>query len=157
MQDGWIGACGNLEILGAVEPVADRGPQGDVLVRLRQGGRDRASWAVRTIAPAPTWTYDPSRLNFGDKSTGKLTIAAGPNNPVGAVWIDLTKDTYGLHGSPDPELVGNVASHGCVRLTNWNAEQLSEAVSQGTKVVVVGKAAPKKAWPGQILAGSIDP
>ncbi|MEW5684492.1 MAG: L,D-transpeptidase [Pseudomonadota bacterium] len=102
-------------------------------------------WAVRTIAPAPTWTYDPSRLNFGDRKAGKLTIAAGPNNPVGSVWIDLTKDTYGIHGAPEPRLVGKTASHGCVRLTNWDAEQLSKAVEKGTKVVFVGEAAPARA------------
>lgn len=97
-------------------------------------------WAVRTIAPQPTWTYDPSRLNFGDKSAGKLTIKAGPNNPVGAVWIDLTKDTYGIHGAPEPRLVGKVASHGCVRLTNWDAQQLARAVEKGSKVVFLGDA-----------------
>jgi lipoprotein-anchoring transpeptidase ErfK/SrfK len=91
--------------------------------------------AVRTIAPAPTWTYDPSRLNFGDRSAGKLTIKAGPNNPVGAVWIDLTRDTYGIHGAPEPRMVGKAVSHGCVRLTNWDAVQLSKAVEKGTKVV----------------------
>jgi lipoprotein-anchoring transpeptidase ErfK/SrfK len=96
-------------------------------------------WAVRAVATAPTWTYDPSRLNFGDRKAGKLTIAAGPNNPVGAVWIDLTKDTYGIHGAPEPHLVGKTASHGCVRLTNWDAEQLGRAVEKGTKVVFVGE------------------
>lgn len=95
-------------------------------------------WAVRTIAEAPTWTYDPSRLNFGDKRGGKQTIKAGPNNPVGAVWIDLTKDTYGIHGSPDPHLVGKRASHGCVRLTNWDAEELAQAVAKGVPVRFVG-------------------
>jgi lipoprotein-anchoring transpeptidase ErfK/SrfK len=97
--------------------------------------------AVRTIAPRPTWTYDPSRLNFGKASSGKLTIKAGPNNPVGAVWIDLSQDTYGIHGSPDPKLVGKTASHGCVRLTNWDAVQLSKAVEKGTRVVFIESAA----------------
>jgi lipoprotein-anchoring transpeptidase ErfK/SrfK len=97
--------------------------------------------AVRTIAPSPTWTYDPSRLSFGDHKAGKLTIKAGPNNPVGAVWIDLTKDTYGIHGAPEPKLVGKTASHGCVRLTNWDAQQLARAVQKGTKVVFLGDAA----------------
>ena len=96
--------------------------------------------AVRTVAPRPTWTYDPSRLSFGDKDAGKLTIKAGPNNPVGAVWIDLTKDTYGIHGAPEPRLVGKVASHGCVRLTNWDALQLAGAVEKGTKVKFLGEA-----------------
>jgi lipoprotein-anchoring transpeptidase ErfK/SrfK len=95
-------------------------------------------WAVRTVAPNPTWTYDPSRLTFGKKDMGKLTIKAGPNNPVGATWIDLTKDTYGIHGSPDPRMVGKVASHGCVRLTNWDAKQLGAAVKKGTVVTFVG-------------------
>ena len=94
--------------------------------------------AVRTIAPNPTWTYDPAKLNFGRKGAGKQTIKAGPNNPVGAVWIDLTQDTYGIHGAPDPKMVGKVASHGCVRLTNWDAVQLSKAVQKGTKVVFIG-------------------
>ena len=95
-------------------------------------------WAVRTTAPNPTYTYDPSRLTFGKASNGKLTIKAGPNNPVGSTWIDLTKDTYGIHGTPDPRQVGKTASHGCVRLTNWDVRQLSLAVKPGTKVDFVG-------------------
>jgi lipoprotein-anchoring transpeptidase ErfK/SrfK len=92
-------------------------------------------WAVRTIAPNPTWTYDPGRLNFGDRKAGKLTIKAGPNNPVGAVWIDLTKDTYGIHGAPEPRLVGKVASHGCVRLTNWDAARVAQWARPGMEVI----------------------
>jgi lipoprotein-anchoring transpeptidase ErfK/SrfK len=95
-------------------------------------------WEVRTTAPNPTYTYDPSRLTFGKASQGKLTIKAGPNNPVGSTWIDLTKDTFGIHGTPDPRLVGKTASHGCVRLTNWDVRQLSLAVKKGTKVDFVG-------------------
>ncbi len=100
-------------------------------------------WEVRTLAPNPTYTYDPSRLTFGKASQGKLTIKAGPNNPVGSTWIDLTKDTFGIHGTPDPRLVGKTASHGCVRLTNWDARQLGAAVRQGTKVAFVGTEAKK--------------
>ena len=95
-------------------------------------------WAVRTLAPNPTYTYDPSRLTFGKASQGKLTIQPGPNNPVGSTWIDLTKDTYGIHGTPDPRLVGKAASHGCVRLTNWDVRQLSRSVKKGTVVAFVG-------------------
>jgi lipoprotein-anchoring transpeptidase ErfK/SrfK len=68
-----------------------------------------------------------------------LTIAAGPNNPVGTTWIELTKKTYGIHGAPDPSLVGKTASHGCVRLTNWDAAALGHAVKKGTPVVFVGQ------------------
>jgi lipoprotein-anchoring transpeptidase ErfK/SrfK len=95
-------------------------------------------WAVRTVAPNPTYTYDPSRLTFGKTAEGKLTIKPGPNNPVGSTWIDLTKDTYGIHGTPDPRLVGKTASHGCVRMTNWDVRQLSQAVKKGTVVAFVG-------------------
>ena len=95
-------------------------------------------WAVNTVAPRPTYTYDPSRLTFGKVKT-KLTIKAGPNNPVGATWIDLTKDTYGIHGTPDPKLVNKRASHGCVRLTNWDAAELGAAVQKGARVVFEGK------------------
>ena len=105
-------------------------------------------WEVRTTAPNPTYTYDPSRLTFGKASQGKLTIKPGPNNPVGSTWIDLTKDTFGIHGTPDPRMVGKAASHGCVRLTNWDVRQLSLAVKKGTKVDFVGveqASAPKKA------------
>ncbi len=105
------------------------------------GSTDRPApegeWAVRTLAPAPTYTYDPSRLTFG-KPTKKLTIAAGPNNPVGSTWIDLTKDTFGIHGAPDPRLIGKRASHGCVRLTNWDAAELGSAIRKGTVVVFQG-------------------
>ncbi|HEX2560681.1 L,D-transpeptidase [Phenylobacterium sp.] len=94
-------------------------------------------WEVATVAPDPTWNYDPEKLNFG-KVKKKLTIAAGPNNPVGSIWIDLTKETYGIHGTPDPNKVGKTDSHGCVRLTNWDAQELGAAVSKGTKVVFVG-------------------
>lgn len=94
-------------------------------------------WAVRTVAGEPTWNYDPKRLTFGDGKE-KLSIAAGPNNPVGSIWIDLTKDTYGIHGGPDPRLIGKRDSHGCVRLTNWDAEELGAAVKAGTVVVFTG-------------------
>jgi lipoprotein-anchoring transpeptidase ErfK/SrfK len=94
-------------------------------------------WAVRVVAPRPDYTFDPKRLTFG-KSKEVLTIAAGPNNPVGSTWIALTKDTYGIHGTPDPSLVGKRASHGCVRLTNWDAHQLGAAVKKGTVVEFVG-------------------
>lgn len=90
---------------------------------------------VRAIAPKPTYHFDPKGREWGpDKA---LTIAAGPNNPVGSTWIDLTKEGYGIHGSPDPKLIGKTASHGCVRMTNWDAEELGKAVSQGTKVEFV--------------------
>jgi lipoprotein-anchoring transpeptidase ErfK/SrfK len=102
------------------------------------------TWAVTTIAPRPVYYYDPSRLNFGQKS-GKLKVAAGPNNPVGGTWIDLSKDTYGIHGTPDPETVGKHQSHGCVRLTNWDAAELAKLVKKGVKVAFVNDNTAKRA------------
>ncbi len=96
------------------------------------------TYKVRTVATKATYTFDPKRLTFGDPGQGKLTVKAGPNNPVGTTWIALTKPTYGIHGSPDPRLIGKRASHGCIRLTNWDVEQLAQAVKAGAEVVFTG-------------------
>ncbi|MGH7025098.1 MAG: L,D-transpeptidase family protein [Caulobacteraceae bacterium] len=101
------------------------------------------TWAVKSVVRHPDYTYDPRRLTFGPKSKGVFTIKPGPNNPVGSIWIDLTYPTYGIHGAPDPSLIGKTASHGCVRLTNWDANLLGDAVAKGTPVVFLGAARPK--------------
>lgn len=87
---------------------------------------------VRALAPAPKYYFDPTGRSWGPDRT--LTIAAGPNNPVGGTWIDLTKEGYGIHGTPEPDLIGKTASHGCVRLTNWDASELGQAIEKGTIV-----------------------
>lgn len=92
---------------------------------------------VRAVAPEPTYTYDPKRLTYGDGKK-KVTVPAGPNSPVGSVWIDLSEDTFGIHGSDEPKDIGKKFSHGCVRLTNWDAEQLAAAVKPGVVVSFVG-------------------
>lgn len=96
-------------------------------------------WAIKAVTFDPTYVYDPKVLTFGPRHKGKLRIAAGPNNPVGSVWIELTIPTYGIHGAPDPERVGKTASHGCVRLTNWDAIALGRAVRPGAPVIFVGQ------------------
>ena len=90
---------------------------------------------VNGVAHDPTYRYDPSK-NFkqGDNKE-KLTLPPGPNGPVGSVWIDLAKPTYGIHGTPDPDLIDKSGSHGCVRLANWDAEALA-ALVQPAKTVV---------------------
>jgi len=88
---------------------------------------------VRAIAPRPNYTYDPSRVSYGEGGD-KVVVPPGPNNPVGSVWIDLSRDTYGIHGTPEPAEIGKTASSGCVRLTNWDAEQLAGAVKPGVEV-----------------------
>jgi lipoprotein-anchoring transpeptidase ErfK/SrfK len=95
-------------------------------------------FAVRFVVANPDYTYDPKRETFGKASQGKLTIQPGPNNPVGSTWIDLTIETYGIHGAPDPTEIGKTASHGCVRLTNWDVAALGKAVKRGTVVDFIG-------------------
>lgn len=85
------------------------------------------------VAPEPNYTYDPDRVSY-DRGDRKVIVPAGPNNPVGSVWIDLSRDTYGIHGTPDPSKVGKTFSSGCVRLTNWDAEQLASRVKPGVRV-----------------------
>lgn len=87
---------------------------------------------VLAVATDPTYHFDPTDRSWGPDE--KLTIAAGPNNPVGVVWIDLSRDGYGIHGTPEPRLIGKTSSHGCVRLTNWDARELGRAVEKGTTV-----------------------
>ena len=105
------------------------------------GSEDRpaptGSMTVRAVAPNPTYTFDPKRLTFGSSKT-KVTLPAGPNSPVGLVWIDLSKDTFGIHGSDEPKDIGKTFSHGCVRLTNWDAQQLAAAVKPGVTVTFSG-------------------
>jgi lipoprotein-anchoring transpeptidase ErfK/SrfK len=89
---------------------------------------------VKGVAKNPKYSYRPD-TNFQQQGNEEpLTLPPGPNGPVGSIWIDLTKETYGIHGTADPELVGKTLSHGCVRLTNWDAEELGRLVKFGSKV-----------------------
>ncbi|KAB2948578.1 MAG: murein L,D-transpeptidase [Rhizobiaceae bacterium] len=89
---------------------------------------------VSRVAFDPEYTYNPS-LNFKQGNNDKvLTIPPGPNGPVGSIWIALDKPTYGIHGTPDPSKIGKTESHGCVRLTNWDAQELAKLVKPGVIV-----------------------
>jgi lipoprotein-anchoring transpeptidase ErfK/SrfK len=92
-------------------------------------------WKVIGVQFNPPFHYNPDLFWDADSKDTKATIAPGPNNPVGVVWIDLSRKHYGLHGTPEPSLVGHAASHGCVRLTNWDALRLASVVRPGTQVV----------------------
>jgi lipoprotein-anchoring transpeptidase ErfK/SrfK len=90
--------------------------------------------AVSRVALDPNYTYNPN-INFKQGQNDKiLTIPPGPNGPVGNVWIALDKPTYGIHGTPDPSKIGKTESHGCVRLTNWDAAELAKLVKPGVSV-----------------------
>jgi lipoprotein-anchoring transpeptidase ErfK/SrfK len=95
------------------------------------------SYKVERVAQNPSYTYNPKYKFKGVKSDKPFTIKPGPNNPVGAVWIDLSLESYGIHGTPEPSKVGKTYSHGCVRLTNWDVKQLAAMVEKGTSVEFV--------------------
>ncbi len=90
--------------------------------------------AVARVAFDPEYTYNP-KINFKQGENDQiLTIPPGPNGPVGSIWIALDKPTYGIHGTPEPSTIGKTESHGCVRLTNWDAQELAKLVSAGVSV-----------------------
>lgn len=86
---------------------------------------------VESVATDPNYSYDPSKNFKQGENAEPLTIPPGPNGPVGSIWIDLSKPTYGIHGTPYPSKIDKSQSHGCVRLTNWDAEALSKLVVPG--------------------------
>ena len=89
---------------------------------------------VRRVDWNPEYHYDPRFAWKEVKTKRKLTVQPGPNNPVGLVWIDLTAPSYGIHGTPAPEAIGHTESHGCIRLTNWDAADLAAMARPGTVV-----------------------
>ncbi len=93
-------------------------------------------WKINGVARNPKFHYNPE-LFWDAKSTDtKETLPSGPNNPVGTVWIDLSKDHYGIHGTPEPGKIGHTESHGCIRLTNWDALELAAIIKPGTPVTL---------------------
>jgi lipoprotein-anchoring transpeptidase ErfK/SrfK len=117
--------------------------EGDKLVAIYPatvGSEDRPSpkgeFKVTKITENPVYHYDPALHLRGVHVEEKLNIPPGPNNPVGAVWIDLSAEGYGIHGTPDPNKISKSASHGCIRLTNWDALELAKHLSKGTPVLI---------------------
>lgn len=93
------------------------------------------SWKVTAVSWRPAFHYNPDLFWDAKATDEKATIKPGPNNPVGVVWIDLNLEHYGLHGTPEPGRIGHTQSHGCVRLTNWDAARLAALVTPGTPVI----------------------
>lgn len=96
----------------------------------------QGQWQIKSVAINPVYQYNPKL--FWDARAGdtRATLAAGPNNPVGLVWIELSKEHYGIHGTPQPALIGKTQSHGCIRLTNWDALAVARAVGRGVRVLL---------------------
>jgi lipoprotein-anchoring transpeptidase ErfK/SrfK len=95
------------------------------------------SWSVTAVSRNPSFNYNPKLFWDADRSHRTALLPPGPNGPVGVVWIDLSKPHYGIHGTPEPGSVGYTVSHGCVRLTNWDALRLAGMVRAGTRVEFV--------------------
>jgi lipoprotein-anchoring transpeptidase ErfK/SrfK len=93
-------------------------------------------WKIDGVARNPTYNYNPKLFWDAKPGHDKTKVPAGPNNPVGVAWIDLSIPHYGIHGTPVPGQVGKTESHGCIRLTNWSAAEVAGLVKAGTEVVL---------------------
>ncbi len=97
----------------------------------------KGNWVVRAKVFLPEFRHDNAMLNTGKRSDDFHMLPPGPNNPVGIMWMGLSKDGIGIHGTPNPMTIGRVAgSHGCVRLANWDAARVANFVEKGTRVTV---------------------
>jgi lipoprotein-anchoring transpeptidase ErfK/SrfK len=94
------------------------------------------NWKIDGVARNPSYNYNPKLFWDAKPGDAKTKVPAGPNNPVGVAWIDLSIPHYGIHGTPVPGLVGKTESHGCIRLTNWSAAEVAGLVKAGTEVVL---------------------
>jgi lipoprotein-anchoring transpeptidase ErfK/SrfK len=93
-------------------------------------------WKINGVEWNPKFNYNPDLFWDAEASDKKAKLPPGPNNPVGVVWIDLSKPHYGIHGTPDPSTIGKTTSHGCIRLTNWDAGELAKLVTPGMPAVL---------------------
>lgn len=93
------------------------------------------TWKIYGADTNPKFHYNPDLFWDAKKGDEKAMLPPGPNGPVGVVWLDLSKEHYGIHGTPEPQLIGRTQSHGCIRLTNWDAARLALMVKPGTKAV----------------------
>ena len=94
-------------------------------------------WTVESITADPWYNYDPALIVSARKGDRKAKLPPGPNGPVGTMWMALSKPHYGIHGTPEPHLIGRTQSSGCVRLTNWSATAVAAASSVGITVSMV--------------------
>ena len=92
-------------------------------------------WGITGVGRNPPFSYQPDLFWDVPDSEEEQQLPPGPNGPVGVVWIDLTKEHYGIHGTGEPQTIGRAQSHGCVRLTNWDAARLAGMVNTQTKVI----------------------
>ena len=94
-------------------------------------------WTIESMTPDPWYNYDPALIVTARKGDRKAKLPPGPNGPVGTMWMALSKPHYGIHGTPEPHLIGRTQSSGCVRLTNWSATAVAAASTVGMTVSMV--------------------
>jgi lipoprotein-anchoring transpeptidase ErfK/SrfK len=93
-------------------------------------------WKVKGISKWPRFRYDEKMLKHGQRSGDFYMLPPGPRSPVGVLWIALNKKGIGMHGTAAPDSIGHSASHGCIRLANWDVVRLAERVKFGTPVSI---------------------
>jgi lipoprotein-anchoring transpeptidase ErfK/SrfK len=120
------------------------GKEGSNTRRATQAFQRSRGLEATGVPTEETWIapffYNPDLFWDADEHHAKVKLPPGPNSPVGVVWIDLSKEHYGIHGTPEPANVGKTQSHGCIRLTNWDAAELASLVAEGTPAVLVSEA-----------------
>ncbi|HEX2083476.1 MAG TPA: L,D-transpeptidase [Xanthomonadaceae bacterium] len=94
------------------------------------------TWKINGVSREPEFRYNPELFWDADESHAKAVIKPGPNNPVGVKWIDLSKEHYGIHGTPEPSRIGKSQSHGCIRMTNWSVREIAELAKPGMIAVL---------------------
>jgi len=93
-------------------------------------------WKVRRITKLPTFRWDKEMLQHGQRSGNFHLLPPGPRNPVGVMWIALNKKGIGIHGTNEPDSIGHAASHGCIRLANWDVVRLATKIKPGDNVSI---------------------
>lgn len=93
------------------------------------------TWKMQGASYNPEFHYNPELFWDVDNNVKDALLPPGPNGPVGVIWLDLSKPHYGIHGTPEPSTIGRAASHGCIRLTNWDAARLSLMIKPGTPAI----------------------
>ncbi len=134
---------GRIEVDKSRQTVKAFAPSGELLAffpaTVGSGEKPTPSGTLKVISADanPIYRYNPDYKFKGVKSKTAFTIRPGPNNPVGSYWIGLSAEGYGIHGTPNPSKISKSESHGCIRLTNWDAGLLGKSVKKGTPVIFV--------------------
>lgn len=137
-----VGTAQRVVVSKAARTVTAFGPQDTILARYPATiGSEHdplpiGDWKVTIVQHNPIFNYNPDLFWDAKPEDVKALIPPGPNNPVGSVWIGLSKEHYGIHGTPEPGMIGHSQSHGCIRLTNWDASELARMVRRGTPVLL---------------------